>query len=69
MNNKNISCLEDCLMALGSDYPFNMNGSLSTEGQEAFDKLRDILSFMKAVGVTPNYNEDALDRILSDQVY
>lgn len=66
---KFITDLETCLMSLGVYYPFNSGGKLSDEGYRALDKLRELLIYMQECGVVDNFNEDKLDRLISENAY
>lgn len=68
-NNLHIVDLETCLQTFGVEYPLLPNGNLSKDGQKAYDKLREVLSYMKHSGVVTGYNEDALDRLVSEPAY
>lgn len=66
-----ITCLEDCLIALGSKKPFlkepkidcdNCIQPFTLSGMIAYDKLRNILSFLMKQNIIKEFNEDLLDQ-------
>lgn len=67
-----ISCLEDCLIALGSKKPFlketkiGLDGCIKAftkSGNIAFEKMRNILIFLKEQKIIDKFDEDLLDEI------
>lgn len=61
--------LEDCFVCLGASNPFTSDGNLSDEGSNAFDTLCGLLSFMEENGVITGFDEDKLDRLVSEPAY
>lgn len=70
--NESITCLEDCLIALGSKKPFlketqiGLDGSIkpfTKSGNIAYEKLRNILIFLKEQKIVDKFDEDLLDEI------
>ena len=61
--------LEDCFACLGADNLFTSDGNLSNEGNHAFDTLRELLSFMEENNVITGFNEDKLDKLVSEPAY
>lgn len=61
--------LEDCFACLGADNPFTSDGNLSDEGNRAFNTLRELLSFMQENNVITGFDEDKLDKLVSEPAY
>lgn len=60
-----INNLECCLTALGAEKPFNLNGELTNDGYNAYNRLRQVLHFMEQSGVIEHFREDKLDEIVN----
>lgn len=61
-----INDLESCLIAFGAEKPFDVNGELTSEGYNAYDRLRQALRFMEQSGVVEHFKEDLLDKIINE---
>lgn len=67
-----INTLEDLLILLGSDQPFDFSNSdnsfsdcLTESGNIAYNKLRDILHFMEKEHIISDFDEDKLDKYIN----
>ncbi len=72
MSDSSVTCLEDCLIALGSKKPFLREPKVDDDdcvqpftksGGAAYDKLRAILFFLESQKVIEKFDEDLLDEI------
>ena len=61
-----INDLESCFVAFGAEKPFDINGELTADGYNAYDKMRQMLCFLEQSGVVEHFKEDLLDKIVNE---
>lgn len=62
-----INDLEHLLIVFGAEKPFDSNGKLTDDGNNAYNKLRQTLCFLEQSGVIVNhFKEDLLDKIINE---
>lgn len=70
-----INSICDCLCLFTSNVVlFNENNDNNTdeltyEGNIAFEKLRSLIIYLEKVGIVNNFNEDVLDKLVSEKSY
>lgn len=70
-----INSICDCLCLFTNNVVlFNENNDnnideLTYEGNIAFEKLRSLIIYLEKVGVVNNFNEDVLDKLVSEKSY
>jgi hypothetical protein len=70
---KEINTIGDCFDLLGCKKPFLDNSKeldiLSKSGNLAFEQLRKLLVYFEQSGIVDKFNEDILDKIVSEKSY
>ena len=69
-----MNTIDDCLRLFDDGEHFisledDIVDQLTINGNYAFEKLRGLINYLKSVGVIDGFNEDALDRLISEKSY
>lgn len=67
-----INTIDDCLSLFDNGEHFINSENvdrLTPNGDYAFEKLRDLIIYLESVGVINGFNEDVLDRLISEKSY
>lgn len=67
-----INTIDDCLSLFDNGEHFINSENvdrLTPNGDYAFKKLRDLIIYLESVGVINGFNEDVLDRLISEKSY
>lgn len=69
-----MNTIDDCLCLFDDGEHFvnsedDIVDKLTLNGNYAFEKLRGLINYLKSVGVIDGFNEDVLDRLISEKSY
>lgn len=69
-----MNTIDDCLRLFDDGKHFvnskdDIVDKLTLNGNYAFEKLRGLITYLKSVGVIDGFNEDVLDRLISEKSY